>query len=584
MLPRCDESGTRESAVMNSMLTPLFLVLLMSLHGSEDDSKSALKSFIEEGKTYGKTVSTTAPKDLLEINTEELMPKDQRGKTFDADQAKHYLNEDVPPQSEVVDFLESPSFRQNIAQSSLTGKEPFLDRAEEIFQMADDYLHRIVEERVVEETIEKCFQSDHPEILSLYRQLEVNVIHHPEKYAICKICLGHKIKSYHFWESDAEHEKKKLEKILAADPTIKTFEVHIKGGGGFSDYKVEATYSHCDDTAICTNYEKKSRVIAEESWEETGDIWQLDASLQRDIVSSPDCMLLKISCVDDSPSKVINGKTVYRKCWAEKLDYLCKRTNKDGCASLKEKGCECIKRVCCEEGPFGCVSWEAFYKCPFRISRKQTAQNGPSWIGKDDDLWDADYEPNHSFHEVSSKLAVFDEMKKELEASGTHHAKNVTVFRGQKMECSKSVAEELLYDCCFSYKGLANQVHLSKCSAEELGLGEMREKGLCHYVGHYDEKFIELWKSKTVHTYCCFGSKLARIFQEEFHKQTETDWGSIKHPHCSGLTIDDIAKVDFTKLDMSPLFEGERSVLPSNFQEKLDAFQGKVRSKLEEKI
>ncbi|KJV52296.1 type-1V conjugative transfer system mating pair stabilization family protein [Orientia tsutsugamushi str. Gilliam] len=55
-------------------------------------------------------------------------------------------------------------------------------------------------------------------------------------------------------------------------------------------------------------------------------------------------------------------------------------------------------------------------------------------------------------------------------------------------------------------------------------------------------------------TYCCFQSKLARIFQEEARKQLKIDFGTPECPKCRGLTVEELQKVDFTKINMDELF------------------------------
>ena len=150
------------------------------------------------------------------------------------------------------------------------------------------------------------------------------------------------------------------------------------------------------------------------------------------------------------------------------------------------------------------------------------------------------------------------------------------------MECNKSIADEVMYDCCFSYSGLAKELGLSHCNADEIALAEMRENGLCHYVGSYDGKFCDLWKSRDEHVFCCFGTKLARILQENARGQLGLGWDEPKHANCRGLTIDEIAHLDFSKMDFSELYSDYEKKLPGNFQRKLESFEGRVKEKVRE--
>jgi conjugal transfer mating pair stabilization protein TraN len=54
--------------------------------------------------------------------------------------------------------------------------------------------------------------------------------------------------------------------------------------------------------------------------------------------------------------------------------------------------------------------------------------------------------------------------------------------------------------------------------------------------------------------FCCFGSKLARILHEQGRAQLGKGWGSAKSPDCKALTIDELSRIDFSKLNLSELF------------------------------
>jgi len=81
----------------------------------------------------------------------------------------------------------------------------------------------------------------------------------------------------------------------------------------------------------------------------------------------------------------------------------------------------------------------------------------------------------------------------------------------------------------------------------------MNDEGRCHYVGHY---YGSLSKQKKV--YCCYPTKLLRIFNEKAREQMfpgkskEELWGSPKKPKCHGFSLQEMeGKVDFSKIDFS---------------------------------
>ena len=70
-------------------------------------------------------------------------------------------------------------------------------------------------------------------------------------------------------------------------------------------------------------------------------------------------------------------------------------------------------------------------------------------------------------------------------------------------------------------KGWGKSVNLCRCSGGEKALALKREKKLCHMVGTYCDKRDPILKNCLVKktNFCCFDSKLSRIFQEQARKQ-----------------------------------------------------------------
>ena len=120
---------------------------------------------------------------------------------------------------------------------------------------------------------------------------------------------------------------------------------------------------------------------------------------------------------------------------------------------------------------------------------------------------------------------------------------------------------------------------MSQCSADELALSEMRDKGLCHFVGTYDESLLGLWKSRKESSFCCFPSKLSRVFQEQARKQLGISWGKAEKPDCRGLTQQEISKIDFTTLDLSEAFEAPPQ---ADFSKHIERLSQKLKNRLEE--
>ena len=67
----------------------------------------------------------------------------------------------------------------------------------------------------------------------------------------------------------------------------------------------------------------------------------------------------------------------------------------------------------------------------------------------------------------------------------------------------------------------------------------------------------------TEHVYCCFPTKLARIIQEEGHKQLGISWGKPEDPNCQGLTLAQLQSLNFEQMDFTDFIE--------EIQEKIDS-------------
>jgi len=179
------------------------------------------------------------------------------------------------------------------------------------------------------------------------------------------------------------------------------------------------------------------------------------------------------------------------------------------------------------------------------------------------------------FPKIMSKLSLFNEIKKDLEDSGASDATRASLFSGECRKCSKSVLGKVLYDCCIAMKGGATKARLAKCSAEEIAFSRMREEGRCHYVGTYKNRVLGA-KREAKQVFCCFPSKLARIFQEQGRVQLHKGWGTAKNPNCNGLAMQEINKLDFTKIDLQEMVSDHSKSGPQ-LQSKLKSFQNRLR-------
>ena len=557
------------------------LSLLCFLITSPMWAMASLNDSKNEGEKCGKESAAFAFDQVTSFSTDGLMKPGE--KIFDADSATEQVkNEDIP-ETDVVKFLQSEEVQRNQRENKhFSTDEYFLTHSEAIASNTESFKSQDMEETVLEFSYEKCQEAAAPYPISFTRDLHLDVVYEPEQKKTVKICRGHKKKKHYYWKSDAKKWVKKQLRKFSKDKTLKEYDAFIDGDGeGVTDeYRVRAVWRHLDDASTCDDYRKGVKIIQKERWEEKNEKWIYSDESLFNLSRSPDCVLIEKACLDASP-KDMNGKEIQKQCWKEKLEFLCHFPKTKQCNLIKERNCQEAHRKCLQESPYGCALWEVTYKCFDTKIRKKTQQNGDEIFGLNQDNWKTDFVPNNSFPDVYTKLSLFKEIKKELEAQNIKDATQIQIFKGKEMTCSKNIAADLIYDCCFSFGGFTTDIKLSQCSEKELSLGEMREKGLCHYIGKYEEKFIDLWKSCDVHVYCCFPSKLARVFQEESRTQLNIGWGEPKDPICRGLYPDEIAKVDFTMIDLSEIYDKHSQELENRLQEKMKSVTGHLKERLE---
>jgi conjugal transfer mating pair stabilization protein TraN len=129
---------------------------------------------------------------------------------------------------------------------------------------------------------------------------------------------------------------------------------------------------------------------------------------------------------------------------------------------------------------------------------------------------------------------------------------NLKIFTGTKNSCDKSFAN---YNNCCSDSGWGQDYLGASCKDSEIQLMKSQEKKLCHYVGSYCSKKIPLIGTCQTNSksYCCFGSKISRVINEQGKAQLGIGWGSGESPDCRGLTPAEMEKLQFDKMDLGEI-------------------------------
>ncbi len=128
------------------------------------------------------------------------------------------------------------------------------------------------------------------------------------------------------------------------------------------------------------------------------------------------------------------------------------------------------------------------------------------------------------------------------------------IFKGEARHCSRNCLN--FKDCCRRLKGWGISIGLADCKPEERLLSEMRAKNVCHPTGTFCSHRGLLGKCSTkTSTFCCFGTRLARLIHEQGRPQIGMGWGNPIEPQCQGLSVEQFSKIDLSNMNFSEVFE-----------------------------
>ncbi|MBY0281477.1 MAG: conjugal transfer protein TraN [Alphaproteobacteria bacterium] len=280
----------------------------------------------------------------------------------------------------------------------------------------------------------------------------------------------------------------------------------------------------------------------------TKEEWRDDCAALEDLTDKGICQYVNKVCSDGPSTKMIQDRPMTRDCWQFRQTYRCKRSSKNTCSALRAQGC-LQKASRCKEFVSGvCVVWEQTYECS---SSKRSLKNIRAGVGSPfcitGNCTNTSYEANGEMLEVMAKLSVFKEMQNDIRSG------SFEIFKGTDKRCSRNCID--FKDCCQNMKGWGTSLHLASCSIEEKLLAQLKDKNLCHQVGTYcAKKVLGICVSKKT-SYCCFGNKLLRLIHQQGRSQLGIGWGTAEIPVCRGLRPEELSRIDFSRLDLSEVFE-----------------------------
>lgn len=347
---------------------------------------------------------------------------------------------------------------------------------------------------------------------------------------------------------------KRLEIVLRITPEVSNAVKYCPGHAKKERRGWSLHYSHwteyCGGCAWRTDITPKKVEVLSEQWID-------GCAVLEDLTEKGLCRYAGKTTSPLNEIRTIQGEPVTRDHFEEQFTYTCFKAppTANSCVGLREKGCYQVKSVCKEQARLEkvgnyCILWEQTYACPSgKISNKSyRASSKGSPFCLTGNCADTSYEANNEMMNAMSHLYALREAQNDLRDFKV-------IFKGTHRWCTRNCLS--FRDCCGGNKGWGVTLKLSDCDKAEIELRTLRDKNLCVQVGTYcaerDAVFKSCLRKKT--TFCCYGTKMARLIQQNGRAQLGIGFGSPESPNCEGLSPEQLSRIDFSRINFSEIFE-----------------------------
>jgi len=359
-----------------------------------------------------------------------------------------------------------------------------------------------------------------------------------------KQCLGHSSMQEIKGNDDRSRKKKVNQKMATLrasyenTPNIqKNYKVEISDSNKFK-CNIKTHYYHIDNSENCDRYQTIKNT-------KEHDEWTTDAPEELTLLKeNPNCKVI-VEILEGPEERDIEGKKVFRDIWARKLLFECSPSQDSPCETYRKAHAMLVKRKCLKanDETGDCELWEKTYDLGkiYAPEARVEFEKGkhPIW-GLNGEFTPSPQPKKSDFQTVLGIMKSLSDMPLGEGNALFDLDEKMKIFNAKVYQCSKNHKMNETYDCC-------RKMNSCFCNEEEEELQKLRQEERCHYVGHYYESLF-----KQVKVYCCFPTKLLRMFTEKAKKQLGIGWGKAKKPNCGGFSLEELeGKLDVSQMDFS---------------------------------
>lgn len=335
-------------------------------------------------------------------------------------------------------------------------------------------------------------------------------------------------------------------------------------GSSIADFKNDEDTQQAYVLALDANFTDHALPIAQLTATYTTQSYDASPTIQKEwvttcpttiekIATSPICQQSEVKCIDNTPTKIIDGVPVSAACWAYQTKATCGGSGPNTCTPLSDRGCHALSSDCAATEYGICTQTKQTWSCPAGAGGGTVLQCGQDFFCMKGDCHLPTSNPSQDFDNSARDLSVLEEagkdVKKQADAGGFPDPNNITLFKGKAAACRETILGAL--NCCKPHgwaKGWA-----MKCNAEERDLGHAREQGgLVIQVGRYCSERVLGACVEHKESFCIFPSRIAFDIQIQGRKnQLNIPFDPAESPNCSGITPEQLQQIDFSQIDFS---------------------------------